>query len=78
MIAYLNVVADRSCRFAAAVVVSGSVGIVGWDAEAPICDTCTGNRRSCCHAKALAAHVVGSPSTRTHVLCRVGSGLAHV
>ena len=61
-VSYLNVVADRSGRFAAAVVLrGGNVGIVGWAGNAPICDTCVGGehsqRRGCGHARAFAEHV---------------------
>ena len=59
-IVYLNYVIGRPSRFAAAVVVRDSVGIVGWDNNAPICDTCTGSgerRRSCVHSKAFRMHV---------------------
>ena len=59
-IVYLNYVIGRPSRFTAAVVVRDSVGIVGWDNKAPICDTCSGSgerRRSCVHSKAFRKHV---------------------
>ena len=77
-VSYLNVVADRSGRFAAAVVLhGGNVGIVGWAGNAPICDTCVGGehsqRRGCGHARAFAEHVTkekGAIPSRNTLLFR--------
>lgn len=50
---------SRPSSFVAGVVVPTSVqqdpnvGLVGWDAGRPICDTCQGARRHCAHGAAL-------------------------
>ena len=64
-IVYLNVVPDKPNRFAAAVTLAGpirweSVGVVGWQGGAPICDSCNGSR-VCAHAAAMKEHITKMP-----------------